>query len=103
MSTSRLFRCLFLVALISFLGIGLFAILRPRHRSYGSIGGDVADVAGVSTPSIRSAIETRLDSAAPAGVSPRAWKRVHVLYESFDGGPLWVQDHVIGKRVRTLM
>jgi len=74
------------------------------HAPRGALGGEVDEIASVSTVSIASALASgSRSSAPPAGVSSPSWKRVQALYAAFDGQPLWVEDHVIGAKVRTLL
>lgn len=70
-------------------------------RSEASAGGDVdyswspartETVAGVPAEAVKSAIRARLESDAPEGLHPELWEHVAVLYQAYDGAPLWMES-----------
>lgn len=85
----------------SLLVLGLAALAAGCDRVESDSGGDIAynwdparseSVAGVPTAAVKSAIQARLDGAAPEGVADDLWEHVDVLYKAYEGTPLWMDS-----------
>lgn len=82
------------------MALGLVALSACKSRHNSESGGDVVSwvppkadaIAGVNSEQVKSAIQTRLTGATPAGVSADTWRHVRALYASFAGTPLWLDN-----------
>lgn len=85
----------------SLIGLLMAALAVGCDRVESESGGDVAytwdparseSVAGVPAAEVQSAIQARLAGDAPEGVAGDLWKHVEVLYQAYQGTPLWMDS-----------
>ena len=79
---------------------------RDKGTARESSGGDVvnwsppnpATIAGVPNATVRSAIESRINGAAPKSIGEDSWRHVRAIYRNYGGAPLWLTDDGVDEK-----
>ena len=101
------------LALLALLSVGVFfglAAGRQRTRwteEYGKVEERwrpaPTAVRGLAPEVLRGAVDARLATPRPNGVSEAQWKRVRELYDAYDRLPLWLEERGPRDRARALV